>query len=271
MAASSENNQSETSQREYEKSRFEVPHHILRSEVVYGDGFQSPGGLTAFQQTIIPELRPWSGIRVLDIGSGLGGAAFYLAADHGAKVVGIDLAETMISIAESRRARLDPCGNTQFIHGDIYSHTLEAASFDAIYTQDTLMYEAYKPKVLARCRELLKPGGVLVVNDFCYGRSTKEFENYLDISGLHLISISSYEEVLRGAGFETVRAQDISKTTAHRLQRDMSTFLTGAKQNADISEEDVHHLVERWHRKIDFLEAGVLTQGLFRATVPDSP
>ena len=37
------------------------------------------------------------GLSVLDVGSGIGGAAFLLAQSHGARVTGIDLAEEMVA------------------------------------------------------------------------------------------------------------------------------------------------------------------------------
>ena len=47
------------------------------------------------------------GVRVLDVGSGIGGAAFHLAKKYGAKVTGIDLAEEMVAVAheQARAAR----------------------------------------------------------------------------------------------------------------------------------------------------------------------
>lgn len=271
MASHNSLNQVGTSDREYEKARFAVPHHILRSEVIYGEGFQSPGGLVAFQQTILPQLSLEPGKRLLDIGSGLGGAAFHLVGEYGVEVVGIDLAETMISIADRRRARLDPRGGAQFIRDDVFSDALKPASFDAIYSQDTLMYEAYKSRVLGRCIELLKPGGTLVINDFCYGRSTPDFDHYIEVSELQLITIPAYEETVRSVGFTGVTAQDISTMTADRLQRDLDGYLARVQQRQDIADTDIDHVVERWRRKITLLKDGALAQGLFCAAKPTSP
>ena len=42
------------------------------------------------------------GVRVLDVGSGIGGPAAHLASKYGAKVIGIDLAPEMVAIAHGR-------------------------------------------------------------------------------------------------------------------------------------------------------------------------
>ncbi|KAK2591825.1 hypothetical protein QQS21_010493 [Conoideocrella luteorostrata] len=262
-------NQSGMTSREYEKSRFAVPHHILRSEVIYGEGFQSPGGIGAFQQIVLPQLSPSAGERVLEIGSGLGGAAFHLVAQYEVEVVGVDTAETMISIASDRRPRLDPSGRSRFVHGDVFLDALKPASFDAIFCQDTLMYEADKPTVLARCMELLKPGGRLVINDFCEGQSTLEFVKYAEVSGIYPVTIPVYARMATSAGFVDVAARDISTETVEHLRRDLHTYLERAEEDAKIDSADKEHVVDRWRRKIGLLEAGALAQGLIRASKSD--
>ncbi|MEU3662050.1 methyltransferase domain-containing protein [Streptomyces sp. NPDC032940] len=255
--------------REYEEgNRYTVPHNILRSEVIYGEGFQSSGGLAAFRETVLPELPLSPGSRLLDIGSGLGGAAFHLVAEYPVEVVGVDTAELMVSISDSRRPAKDPEGRTSFVLGDVFSAALEPESFDAVYSQDTLLYSADKVKVLARCAELLRPGGTIVVNDFCRGGSTPEFEEYVENAGYHLVAVSGYPELLAQAGFTDVVAKDVSTHTNHLLRRDLDAYLARAEHDPAIGRADVEHLVERWHRKIGFMDAGALTQGLFRAAKP---
>src|SRR3984893_12296789 len=66
------------------------------------------GGLEATQElTAQMELR--AGLRLLDVGSGLGGPARYFAAEHGCAVTGIDLTEEFVRVARSltTRTKLD--------------------------------------------------------------------------------------------------------------------------------------------------------------------
>ena len=76
---------------------------ILRYEKIFGDGYVSTGGpeTTAYLCAKLgAALRP--GVRVLDVGSGIGGAAFHLAREYGAVVTGVDLSEEMLGIALDR-------------------------------------------------------------------------------------------------------------------------------------------------------------------------
>ena len=79
---------------------------ILRYEKIFGEDYISTGGHATTEDLCArlgSSLRP--GVRVLDVGSGIGGAAFHLARAYGAKVTGIDLAEEMVAIAEEKTAR----------------------------------------------------------------------------------------------------------------------------------------------------------------------
>src|SRR4051794_25103338 len=76
---------------------------ILRYEKIFGDGYVSTGGpeTTQYLCTKLQEtLRP--GIKVLDVGSGIGGAVFHLVREYGAVATGIDLSREMIAIARER-------------------------------------------------------------------------------------------------------------------------------------------------------------------------
>jgi len=46
--------------------------------------------------------------KVLDVGCGTGGSAFYLARKFGAEVVGVDLSTNMLAIAEEHKASMEP-------------------------------------------------------------------------------------------------------------------------------------------------------------------
>ncbi len=66
---------------------------ILRYEWVFGRGFVSAGGRTTTDHCVdLMSLRKdQPGQRVLDVGCGIGGSAFYIAKNFGASVYGVDL------------------------------------------------------------------------------------------------------------------------------------------------------------------------------------
>src|SRR5262249_52106010 len=78
------------------------------------------------------ELRP--GLRLLDVGSGIGGPARYFAAEHGCTVTGVDLTEEFVSVARNltRRTKLDHA--VEFRQGSALAMPFENATFDRAYT-----------------------------------------------------------------------------------------------------------------------------------------
>lgn len=255
----------------YEQSRYSAPDHILRSELIYGEGFQSPGGIEAFKTTLLHKMPISPGMKILDIGSGLGGAAFLVTSSLDVEVVGIDPSNVMISIANDRKPEIDPHNRVSFIQGDVFSCELREASFDLIYSNDALLYERDKEKLSRRCWALLKPGGRICISDFCRGNSSPEFEHYIEVSGYHLSHISEYTAFLSAAGFVPLASEDTSRQTQGYLERDLDRYRRKIKAGEIfVSWEDADHIIERWQRKINFLKEKFLVQVLCVAQKPSS-
>lgn len=99
---------------------------------------------------------PFSGQRVLDVGTGTGHFAFDLAA-HGGIVVGVDLSMPMLAVARSKGplARL-------FV-GDAAALPLAADSFDLVLSVTALEFVAHREQAVDEMWRTLRPGGRLVV------------------------------------------------------------------------------------------------------------
>jgi len=105
------------------------------------------------------------GMRVLDVGSGVGDVAF-LAADlvgKGGSVTGIDRSISALAIARERAAALS-LGNVRFLEagaGDVRTDQ----KFDAIVGRYILMYMPDAAPVLRGLAQHLRPGGVLCFHE----------------------------------------------------------------------------------------------------------
>jgi SAM-dependent methyltransferase len=113
-----------------------------------------------------------AGMRVLDLGSGLGAVAALLADMVGpqGRVVGIDNNASLLAIAAARfagRAQL------RFEPGDVTSWR-DDRPFDAIVARLVLFHMANPLAVLQHHLSQLRPGGLLVVLDFDVGASRAE-------------------------------------------------------------------------------------------------
>jgi phosphoethanolamine N-methyltransferase len=242
---------------------------ILRYEKIFGDGYVSTGGpeTTAYLCAKLGDaLRP--GVRVLDVGSGIGGAAFHLAREYGAVVTGIDLSPEMIGIAQERSRQSAPGTSVTFHLADILTMPFEGI-FDVIWSRDALMHIPDKPRLFSRLHDLLDAGGQLVITDYARGTSqgSPEFEEYVKQTGYHLTDPASYGKLLEGAGFAHVDVEDATEKFVDILRREPAR-LTANRSDflASFREEDLNYLVERWAMKVRFCRAGEMKWGIYKAS-----
>jgi SAM-dependent methyltransferase len=110
-----------------------------------------------------------AGQHVLDVGSGLGGPARFLAATCGCDVTGVDLTAEFCAVAEelSRRAGLSE--RTHFKQGNALALPFPDASFDAVWTIQAQMNIPDKQRFYGEIARVLKPGGCFAFQDICEG------------------------------------------------------------------------------------------------------
>ncbi|MGD9817252.1 MAG: class I SAM-dependent methyltransferase [Desulfomonilaceae bacterium] len=99
---------------------------------------------------------------VLDVGTGAGFIAFLLA-DLGKNVIGIDLSEDMVQIA-NRNAK-DYGFNVDFKVGDAENLPFEDESFDAVVNRHVLWTLPNPERAIHEWRRVLRPGGILIIID----------------------------------------------------------------------------------------------------------
>ncbi len=122
---------------------------------------------------LLPEAL--EGCRILDLGCGSGRDCYLLSklAGEGGKVVGVDMTEAQLEVAQRHRAyHADQFGysrsNVEFHHGYIEKLDelpLVAESFDIIVSNCVINLSPDKAAVLSGAYRLLKPGGELYFAD----------------------------------------------------------------------------------------------------------
>ena len=104
--------------------------------------------------------------RMLDIGTGPGHIPLLVCdALADARVVGIDLAETMLAHARTRLARSPHSERIRFELADAKGLKFEDGSFDVVYS-NTILHHIPDPRDLLReAKRVLRSGGTLLIRD----------------------------------------------------------------------------------------------------------
>ena len=89
-------------------------------------------GGRAATRVIAEQLRLSAGLRVLDVGCGLGGTARFLATAHGCRVAGVDLTREFIEVGESLNRKLDLDKRISLSVASALAMPYEDASFDRV-------------------------------------------------------------------------------------------------------------------------------------------
>lgn len=113
--------------------------------------------MAPLHRAMLDSLRVHQGTRFLDAGCGSGNASV-IAAEYGAEVKGLDLAEEMIALAKE----LVPSG--EFTVGDLQFLPYEDNSFDAVLACNCVMIAAKPADAIAELRRVCVPGGRIAVS-----------------------------------------------------------------------------------------------------------
>lgn len=121
------------------------------------------GGAEATRE-LVDQLGIGPGMKLLDIGSGLGGPARQLAG-YGCHVTGVDLSGEYVAAAQALSARMGLDGKVSFRQGDAATMDLAAGSFDGATLLHVGMNIADKAGLAAAVHRALKPGGFFAIYD----------------------------------------------------------------------------------------------------------
>jgi len=172
-------------------------------------------------------IAPANGDAWLEIGSGLGGPARYLAAHGGVAVTALELQPDQHALARNLTAR---CGlGERVVHrcGDFLDVKWGSERFDAIVSWLALYHIPERSRLLEKCRALLKPGGRFYAEDLCaIGElgSAQAAELERDLYAITLPDIGSYHRDLQRAGFSIVSREDMTADWAAFAQARLAVF-----------------------------------------------
>jgi SAM-dependent methyltransferase len=152
-----------------------------------------------------------SGMRVLDVGSGIGGPARLLAAEFGCHVAGIDLSAEFSETAARLTELVGLSDRVEFRPASALDLPFEDAAFDAVWTQHVSMNIAQKDRMYAEITRVLKPRGGVAIYDVAAGPNGPIHFPVPWATGAgtsFLLAPAEMRQKLEVAGLEVVHWQD---------------------------------------------------------------
>ena len=96
---------------------------------------------------------------VLDLGSGLGGPARFLAQTYGCRITGVDLSQSFVEAARYLTERTGQSGLVSFQAASALELPFEDGRFDVVFLQHVSMNISDRARLYREIRRVLKPGG----------------------------------------------------------------------------------------------------------------
>eukprot|EP00244_Chara_vulgaris_P011650 TRINITY_DN5875_c0_g1_i1.p1 TRINITY_DN5875_c0_g1~~TRINITY_DN5875_c0_g1_i1.p1 ORF type:complete len:394 (+),score=62.76 TRINITY_DN5875_c0_g1_i1:341-1522(+) len=171
-----------------------------------------------FEEGLADHLKLKPGMKVLDVGCGIGGPMRNIARYTQANVVGITINQYQIDRANAlnKKSKLDHL--CSLVQGDFLNMPFEDATFDAAYSIQATCHAPTLKDVYGQIFRVLKPGGLFVssewvttpkydrnnkdhvriVNSICYSNALPEAHSYLEA-----------EEDAKAVGFEVLVNKDL--------------------------------------------------------------
>jgi SAM-dependent methyltransferase len=199
-------------------------------------------------------LRPHSGARYLEIGTGTGADALELASRFGVDVVGVDVSQAMIDEARRR-------GLPEAQVADAESLPFGDESFDGCWADRTFQHLSDPEAALAGMVRVTKPGGRIVVADPDYDTQVVDVADQelarrvLRFRADHALRNGTLAHRMAGlfvgAGLSDVSVEAVTVVLRDPAALDnamgLRTWAATASERGHLEREDVH----AWEQAID--------------------
>jgi SAM-dependent methyltransferase len=151
-----------------------------------------------------------TGMSVLDVGSGVGGPARFLAATYGCRVTGVDLSEPFVDAARYLTERTGQSGQLLFKTASALELPFDDGRFDIVLLQHVAMNISDRAGLYHEIRRVLKPSGRFATFDVVLGGGEPHYPLpwARTPATSFLLTINATREAIEPAGFRMLAWQD---------------------------------------------------------------
>lgn len=161
-------------------------------------------------------------VELLDLGSGIGGTARYLAKTFGCRVTALNLSETENQRHREMNREQGVDHLITVLDGNFEDVPYDDQSFDLVWSQDAFLHSPDRERVLAEAVRLLKPLGELIFTDPM--QTEDAYEEYLGpiLQRIHLKSLATprfYKKTAGKLGLQEVIFENLQVQLANHYAK----------------------------------------------------
>jgi sarcosine/dimethylglycine N-methyltransferase len=147
---------------------------------------------------------------VLDVGSGVGGPARYLASTYGCRVVGVDLSEPFVAAARYLTERTEQSGQVSFQSASALELPFDDGRFNAVLLLHVAMNIADRTRLYREIRRVLKADGRFATFDVVLSNGEPHYPVpwARTPATSFLLTAAATREAIESSGFRTLAWQD---------------------------------------------------------------
>jgi len=213
------------------------------------------------------KLKLNSDTKLLDLGSGYGGAARYLAKKYGCQVTCLNLSETQNERNDSLNKKHGLDHLITVTEGNFEDIPFPDNSFDVVWSQDAIVHSGNREQVLSEVNRVLMETGDFIFTDLMQTYDCPKSVLKPVLERIHLDSLGSfgfYVEQARKLDVKEIRVQDLSEHLTTHYQRVMEEILdrydemveTCGKEYIDKMIQGLKHWVEAGEN--EYLSWGII-------------
>jgi sarcosine/dimethylglycine N-methyltransferase len=206
---------------------------------------------------------------VLDVASGMGGPARYLAHNYGCTVTGIDLTLSRVEGAKRLTEMTKMSDQVDFQVANALENPFPDQKFDVVIGQEAWCHIPDKKRLIAECVRVTKVGGYIAFTDILEGTGLRADHREILEEGLgysELGTLAGYRELLEASGCVVEDVEDLGARWAVILRQRLEMYRGLEAQTIELLGEDAFR---RWDRVytlyVDQIEKGHLGGGRFLA------